>query len=51
MKAVIKAWLQMKGKGPPPSWQTFCKALRDRLVGRKDIADSLEKEIVDKNSS
>lgn len=38
MKAVIIAWLQMKGSDP--SWQSFCKVsrtLRDSLVGREDV--------------
>ena len=41
MKAVLLAWLQ--GRGLAPSWQTLCKALRDKLVERGDIADCIER--------
>ena len=40
MKAVLLAWLQ--GRGLDPSWQTLCKALRDELVGRTDLAEHIE---------
>lgn len=48
MRAVIVAWLQQKGSDPHPSWQSFCKALRDKLVQHSAVADSLEKEILGK---
>ena len=41
MKAVLLAWLQ--GRGLAPSWQTLCKALRDKLVERGDIANCIER--------
>ena len=42
MKAVLLAWLQ--GRGLDPSWQTLCKALRDKLVGQPNLADDIEKD-------
>ena len=39
---VIAAWLT--GKGGARTWGFLCKALRDPLVGRSDIADIIEEE-------
>ncbi len=42
MKKVVDAWFEEKGN--PPSWSNLCKALRDPLVDRKDIALNIEKK-------
>ena len=39
---VIAAWLT--GKGGDRTWRFLCKALREPLVGRSDIADKIERE-------
>ena len=46
MKAVIEAWLQFKGD--QPCWQHLCKALRDKLVNREDIAKKVEEKALEK---
>ena len=40
MKAALLAWLQ--GRGKDRSWKSLCEALRDPLVGRPDIASTIE---------
>ncbi len=45
LKVVIKKWLEGKGSGEPPSWKSLCKALRDPLVSRSDMASSIEQGI------
>ncbi len=42
LKEVIEKWLEGKGSGEPPSWKSLCKALRDPLVSRPDVASSIE---------
>ena len=42
MKAMLRLWLQ--GNGVEPNWQNLCKALRDDLVKRSDIASKIEKD-------
>ena len=42
LKEVIGKWLEGKGSGEPPSWKSLCKALRDPLVERKDLASRIE---------
>lgn len=44
MKAVLKRWLRQ----PAPSWQMLSQALRDRLVGRNDIAERMEQIVLEK---
>ncbi len=39
-KDVKERWLE--GKGSPPSWLSLCKALKDPLVSRPDVASSIE---------
>ncbi len=41
---VVDAWFEKKGN--PPSWNNLCKALRDPLVARKDIALNIEKKYI-----
>ncbi len=43
LKEVIEKWLEGKGSGEPPSWLSLCKALRDPLVSRPDVASSIER--------
>jgi len=47
MKTMLQAWLW--GRGRDPTWQTLCRALRDKLVGRPDIAESVERTILRKH--
>ncbi len=42
LKEVIGKWFEGKGSGEPPSWLSLCKALRDPLVSRSDVASSIE---------
>ena len=44
LKEVIEKWLERKGSqsGEPPSWKSLCKALRDSLVEREDLASTIE---------
>ncbi len=42
LKEVIGKWLEGKGSGEPPSWKGLCKALRDPLVSRPDVASNIE---------
>ena len=41
LKEVVDLWFKLKGN--PPSWKSLCEALRDPLVGRKDVALAIEK--------
>ena len=43
LKEVIEKWLEGKGSGEPPSWKRLCKALRDPLVSRPNVASSIER--------
>ena len=44
MKAVLLVWLQ--GRGLDRNWQTLCKALRDELVDRADLAKRIERDFL-----
>ena len=41
LKEMVDAWLERKGT-QPLSWTNLCKALRDPLVARSDVASSIE---------
>lgn len=40
----VEEWL--KGNGGDRTWEFLCGGLRDKLVGRKDIADKLQKQLL-----
>ena len=42
LKEVVNGWLKMKGS-EAPSWINLCKALRDPLVKREDVALDIER--------
>ena len=48
LKGVLRAWLH--GQGLDTSWQILCEVLRGKLVDRKDIAEQIEKNLVQNHS-
>ena len=42
LSEVIKLWFQENGK--KVSWENLCKALRDPMVNRRDLAEKIEEK-------
>ena len=43
LKEVVDRWFEGKGSDAP-SWKSLCDALKDPLVGRRDVASNIEKK-------
>ena len=43
-REMVDEWL--RGKGDPPTWKNLARALRKLTVGRPDVAERIEREIL-----
>ena len=42
LNMMVAKWIELKPS--PVSWNTLCEALKDPLVGRRDVAETIEQK-------